>query len=195
MRLPQERWEKICAELERDLDAAMARDPAAVSREEVALCYPGFFAVAVYRIAHALYEQGVSVLPRQLTEYAHSVTGIDIHPGARIGAGCFIDHGTGVVIGQTAVLGENVTLYHGVTLGALSTRGGQNLRGVKRHPTLEDGVTVYAGATVLGGETVIGRNSTVGANAFVTASVPPDTVVAACQIWPSGTQNVQRRAR
>ena len=163
--------------LEEDLRAAFRGDPAAESLEEVALCYPGFYAVTVYRMAHRLYEMGVPVLPRRLTEWAHSCTGIDIHPGAVIGPGFFIDHGTGVVIGQTAVLGWDVTLYHGVTLGALTTRGGQSLKGIKRHPTLADGVTVYANATILGGETVIGKNSVIGANAFVTSSVPPNSVV------------------
>ena len=165
--------------LKEDLLAAFRGDPAAESLEEVAACYPGFYGVTVYRIAHRLYEMGVPILPRRLTEWAHRCTGIDIHPGAVIGPGFFIDHGTGVVIGQTAVLGRDVTLYHGVTLGALSTRGGRALKGVKRHPTLEDGVTVYANATVLGGDTVIGRNCVIGANAFVTSSVPPETVVTA----------------
>ena len=172
---------EIREKLDRDLDAALDRDPAAESREEIALCYPGFYAVTVHRLAHTLYEMGVPTLPRRMAEQAHSAAGIDIHPGAEIGPGFFIDHGTGVVIGQTAVIGEKVTLYHGVTLGALSTQGGQSLRGVKRHPTLEDGVTVYANATVLGGETVIGRGSIIGANAFVTASVPADSVVTARQ--------------
>ena len=160
-----------------DLQAFYSGDPAAESLEEIAACYPGFYAVIVYRVAHALYQMGVPLLPRQLTEWAHRCTGIDIHPGAVIGPGFFIDHGTGVVIGQTAVLGRDVTLYHGVTLGALSTKGGQSLKGIKRHPTLEDGVTVYANATILGGGTVIGKGSTIGANAFVTKSVPPGAVV------------------
>lgn len=160
-----------------DLQAFYKGDPAAESMEEIAACYPGFYALTVYRVAHVLYKMGVPLLPRQLTEWAHRCTGIDIHPGAVIGPSFFIDHGTGVVIGQTAVLGREVTLYHGVTLGALSTKGGQSLKGIKRHPTLEDGVTVYANATVLGGETVIGKGSTIGANAFVTKSVPPGAVV------------------
>ena len=161
--------------LEMDLQAALEGDPAAQSLEEIALCYPGFYAVTVHRLAHALYQIGVATLPRRMAEQAHSATGIDIHPGAVIGPGFFIDHGTGVVIGETAVIGKNVTLYHGVTLGALATR--RDLRGIKRHPTLADGVTVYAGATILGGETVIGQNSVIGAGAFITSSVPPDTVV------------------
>lgn len=170
--LPETR-EALCL----DLQAALAGDPAAKSLEEIARCYPGFYALTVYRLANALYRMDIPILPRQLAEQAHSVTGIDIHPGARIGSGFVIDHGTGVVIGETAVIGKNVTLYHGVTLGALSTRDAGALRGVKRHPTLEDDVTVYANATVLGGDTVIGRGSVIGANAFVTASVPPGTVV------------------
>ena len=171
-KLPQ-----IRAALLEDLQAAWAGDPAVESLEEVVLCYPGFYGVTVYRLAHALYEMGIPILPRCLTEWAHRVTGIDIHPGAVIGPGFFIDHGTGVVIGQTAQVGRNVTLYQGVTLGALSTRGGQALKGIKRHPTLEDGVTVYANATILGGETVIGKDCVIGADAFVTSSVPPGTAV------------------
>ena len=167
----------IRSALEEDLQAAFQGDPAAESLEEVALCYPGFYAVTVCRMAHRLYEMGAPILPRRLAEWAHRCTGIDIHPGAVIGPGFFIDHGTGVVIGQTAVLGRDVTLYHGVTLGALSPRGGQSLKGIKRHPTLADGVTVYANATILGGDTVIGRNSIIGANAFITSSVPPNSVV------------------
>ena len=155
-----------------DLQAALQGDPAAECPWEVVCAYPGFFAVTVYRLAHELYQQNVRVLPRLMTEYAHSRTGIDIHPGARIGGRFFIDHGTGVVIGQTAVLGQDVKLYQGVTLGALSTH-----QEGKRHPTVEDGVTVYANATILGGDTVIGRGSVIGANAFVTGSVAPGTRV------------------
>ncbi len=158
--------------LDRDAAAALDRDPAAESPAVVRLAYPGFRAVRAYRMAHRLWELGLPLVPRLMTEWAHSRTGIDIHPGARIGGGFFIDHGTGVVIGETTVIGEDVTLYQGVTLGGLSTRGGQSLRGMKRHPTLEDRVTVYANATVLGGETVIGHDSVIGANAFVTQSVP-----------------------
>lgn len=171
--------------LRQDLQAALAGDPAAENTAEILLAYPGFFAVTVYRLAHELYQLGVPLLPRLMAEYAHSATGIDIHPGARIGSRFFIDHGTGVVIGQTAVIGNGVKLYQGVTLGGLSTRGGQDLRGIKRHPTVEDGVTIYANATVLGGETVIGRGSTIGANAFITDSVAPGTRVSIGQpgLW------------
>ena len=158
--------------LEKDLQAAFDGDPAAQSKEEILLSYPGFFAVTVYRAAHYFQEQGVKILPRMMTEFVHSRTGIDIHPGAQIGEGFFMDHGTGIVIGETTVIGKNVKLYQGVTLGALSTRGGQRLKGVKRHPTIEDGVTVYAGATILGGATVIGMGNVIGANAFITSSVP-----------------------
>lgn len=154
-----------------DLEAAYAGDPAAKSRAEIAVCYPGFYAVTVYRIAHLLHAQGVPLLPRMLTECAHEKTGIDIHPGATIGEAFFIDHGTGVVIGETTVIGNRVKLYQNVTLGALSPRKGQSLAGKKRHPTLEDDVTVYAGATILGGETVIGAGAVIGGNCFLTESV------------------------
>lgn len=163
--------------LQTDLEAALAGDPAAENMAEIACCYPGFFAVTVHRLAHGLYVLNVPLLPRIMSEYAHSVTGIDIHPGAEIGSHFFIDHGTGVVIGQTARIGSHVKLYQGVTLGALSLRGGQSLRGVRRHPTVEDGATIYAGATVLGGNTVIGRDAVIGANAFITCSVAPGTTV------------------
>ncbi len=137
--------------LELDLQAAFAGDPAAESEEEILLAYPGFYAITVYRLANRLYGLGVPLVPRLMTEYAHSRTGIDIHPGATVGDGFFIDHGTGTVIGQTAVIGTGVKIYQGVTLGGLSTRGGQKLRGLRRHPTIGDGVTIYANATVLGG--------------------------------------------
>lgn len=173
-----------------DVEAACSGDPAAGGRAEVILAYPGLFAVTVQRLAHVLYGLGVPLLPRMMTEYAHSRTGIDIHPGADLGRHLFIDHGTGVVIGETAELGNYVKLYQGVTLGAVSTRRGQGLRGIKRHPTLEDGVTVYAGATILGGDTRIGRDSVIGSNAFLVDSVPPGTRVPAAGraagIWPSG---------
>lgn len=163
--------------LQKDLMAAFDADPAAQSMEEVILSYPGFFAVSVYRFAHFLYQYDVPFLPRMMTEYAHSVTGIDIHPGAQIGSCFFMDHGTGIVIGETTVIGDHVKLYQGVTLGAISTKEGQRLKGMKRHPTIEDGVTIYAGASILGGDTVIGRNSVIGANAFVVTSVPANAVV------------------
>ncbi len=160
-----------------DVLAAFDGDPAASNADEVIFSYPGLFAVMVYRLAHVLYELRVPILPRMMTEHAHSLTGIDIHPGAQIGEYFFIDHGTGVVIGETTVIGRGVKLYQGVTLGGLSTRGGQSLRGKKRHPTIEDDVTIYAGATILGGETVIGRGCVIGANAFLIESVGPDTTV------------------
>ena len=160
-----------------DVQAAYDGDPAATSKDEVIFCYPGLFAITVYRLAHVLYRLGVPMIPRIMTEHAHSLTGIDIHPGATVGEYFFIDHGTGIVIGETTVIGSHVKIYQGVTLGGLTTRGGQSLRGKKRHPTIEDNVTIYAGASVLGGETVIGRDSVIGSNAFITASVPPCTTV------------------
>ena len=162
-----------------DVRAAYDGDPAAKSYDDVVFSYPSIFAVMVYRIAHQLYEQGVPLIPRIMTEHAHSVTGIDIHPGARIGERFFIDHGTGVVIGETAVIGRNVRVYQGVTLGALSLPkdAGDRLRGKRRHPTIEDDVIIYAGATILGGETTIGARSVIGGNVWITESVPPDTKV------------------
>ena len=152
-------------------------DPAAYCTEEVILCYPGFYAVMVYRLSHVLHKLKIPVLPRVISEYAHSQTGIDIHPGATIGPNFYIDHGTGIVIGETTVIGRNVKIYQGVTLGALSTRGGQRLAGVKRHPTIEDNVTIYSNASVLGGETVVGAGSVVAGSTFVTSSVPPNSRV------------------
>ena len=163
--------------IETDLLAAFDGDPAAGCLEEIILAYPGLVAVTVYRIAHELYKLMVPVLPRLMTEYAHSMTGIDIHPGATIDKYFFIDHGTGIVIGETAILGKNVKIYQGVTLGALSTRGGQKLSGKKRHPTICDNVTIYANASVLGGDTVIGENAVIGGSAFITKSVAPNTRV------------------
>ena len=160
-----------------DVEAAYEGDPAATSTDEIIFCYPGLFAITVYRLAHVLYELKVPLIPRIMSEHAHSVTGIDVHPGAAIGRNFFIDHGTGIVIGETTVIGNNVKIYQGVTLGGLSTRGGQSLRGAKRHPTIEDNVTIYANASILGGETVIGRDSVIGANAFITHSVPECTTV------------------
>ena len=161
--------------LYKDAKASFEGDPAAKSVDEVILTYPGFFAVFIYRIAHFLYTKDIPFIPRIMSEYAHSVTGIDIHPGAKIGEYFFIDHGTGVVVGETAVIGNNVKLYQGVTLGALSTKRGQKLAGVRRHPTIEDNVTVYSGATILGGGTVIAKGSTIGGNMFITESIPPKT--------------------
>ena len=160
-----------------DLQAAYDGDPAATGMAEVIFSYPGLFAITVYRLAHVLYTLGVPMIPRIMTEYAHSVTGVDIHPGATIGKYFFIDHGTGIVVGETTVIGENVKIYQGVTLGGLSTRGGQDLRGKRRHPTIEDDVTIYANASILGGETVIGHGCVIGASAFITQSIPPCTRV------------------
>jgi len=160
-----------------DVQAAYNGDPSADDVSEVIFSFPGILAVSIYRLAHELYLLSVPLIPRIMSEYAHSVTGIDIHAGASIGDYFFIDHGTGVVIGETTVIGNNVKIYQGVTLGALSTKGGQLLRGVKRHPTIEDEVTVYSGASILGGETVIGKGVTVGSNAFIIRSVPNGTRV------------------
>ena len=167
----------VRAMVQTDVQAAYDGDPAATSKDEVIFCYPGLFAITVYRLAHVLYELKVPMLPRIMTEHAHGVTGIDIHPGATIGKHFFIDHGTGIVIGETTIIGEHVKIYQGVTLGGLTTRGGQSLKGCKRHPTIEDNVTIYAGASVLGGETVIGRDSVIGANSFITRSIAPCTTV------------------
>jgi serine O-acetyltransferase len=160
----------------RDVQAAFDGDPAASSLDEVVLAYPGLLAVSVYRIAHALYDLGVPMMARIMTEWAHSKTGCDIHPGAKIGAAFFIDHATGVVIGETTEIGDGVKLYQGVTLGALSfprDAAGQIIRGKKRHPTVESGSTLYANATVLGGQTVVGADSVIGGSVFLTRSVPP----------------------
>src|SRR5438874_9846837 len=159
-----------------DIDAAYEGDPAAQSYEEIILAYPALEAIAIYRMAHLLYEK-VPLLPRIMTEWAHSRTGIDIHPGAKIGSHFFIDHGTGVVVGETTQIGSHVKLYQGVSFIARSLRAGQALRGKKRHPTIEDGVCIYAGTTIMGGDTVIGANSTIGANVFLTKSVPPHSLV------------------
>lgn len=167
----------VRAMVETDLKAAYDGDPAATSSDEIIFSYPGLYAIVVYRLAHVLYMLQVPMLPRMMTEYAHSITGIDIHPGATIGKYFFIDHGTGIVIGETTVIGDRVKVYQGVTLGSLTTRGGQSLRGKKRHPTIEDDVTIYAGASILGGETVIGRESVIGSNAFITRSIAPGTTV------------------
>jgi len=163
-----------------DVHAAFEGDPAVNGPDEVIFCYPGLEAVTTYRVAHALYELDVPLIPRMMTESAHSKTGIDIHPGAQIGSHFFIDHGTGVVIGQTCEIGDHVKLYQGVTLGALSfptDADGQIVRGHKRHPTIEDRVVIYANATILGGNTVIGHDSVIGSNVWLTRSVPPRTTV------------------
>jgi len=162
-----------------DIQATYQGDPASKSYDEIIFSYPGIFAITVYRVAHRLYHLNVPLLPRIMTEYAHNMTGIDIHPGAHIGGYFCIDHGTGVVIGETTQIGQWVRLYQGVTLGALSLPkdAGEKLRGKKRHPTIEDDVIIYSGATILGGETVIGARSVIGGNVWITKSVPPDTKV------------------
>jgi len=165
----------IYEQLLKDAAAILAFDPAAVSVQEVLTAYPGFFATAVYRIAHQLYRQQLAALPRLLTEYAHSRTGIDIHPGAQIGESFFIDHGTGIVIGETTVIGNHVKIYQGVTIGALNVA--KQLAAQKRHPTIEDNVIIYSGATILGGETVIGHDSIIGGNVWLTSSIAPYSIV------------------
>ena len=189
--LPEEETERasqiaqsIVAELPRiqqvlltDIEATFDGDPAAANKEEIIFAYPGLFAIFVYRIAHELYLRRIPMIPRMMTEYAHSRTGIDIHPGAQIGPWFFIDHGTGIVIGETTVIGSHVKLYQGVTLGALSPRAGHASLPGKRHPTVCDYVTIYSGASILGGETVIGEHSVVGGNAFLTGSVADNTRV------------------
>jgi len=165
-----------------DAQAAYDGDPAAKSIDEVIYCYPGFYAITIYRLAHELLRLGVPLMPRIMTEHAHSVTGTDIHPGASIGKSFFIDHATGVVIGETTRIGDNVKIYQGVTLGALSfpkDERGRAIKGRKRHPTIRDNVTIYANTTILGGDTVIGRGATIAGNTFVTGSVAPETVVGA----------------
>jgi serine O-acetyltransferase len=184
----QERSEKIALEflqrvpavqslLSTDVDAFYDGDPAAYNTDEIILSYPGLYALMVNRLAHELYILGVPTIPRMMTEHAHSLTGIDINPGAVIGHHFFMDHGTGIVVGETTIIGNYVKVYQGVTLGALSTRGGQQLRGKKRHPTIEDNVTIYSGASILGGDTIIGKNVTIGSNAFIVKSVPEQTKV------------------
>jgi serine O-acetyltransferase len=171
------RLPEVRENLASDVSAAYDGDPAAYSLDEIISSYPGIYAITVYRLAHVLYELAIPLIPRIMTEHAHGVTGIDIHPGAVIGHHFFIDHGTGIVIGETTLIGNYVKIYQGVTLGGLSTRGGQNLKGVKRHPTIENHVTIYSGASILGGTTVIGEGVVIGSNAFVTKSVPEKTKV------------------
>src|SRR5262249_16218292 len=160
-----------------DREAAYNGDPAALSKEEVIVAYPFVEAIAIQRLAHELYLKNVALIPRIMTEWAHSRTGMDLHPGAQIGTHFFVDHGTGTVIGETSILGDHVKMYQGVGLTARSLAAGQQLRGQKRHPTLEDHVTVYAGATIMGGDTIVGERSTIGANVFLTASVPAHSLV------------------
>ena len=188
---------QVRAIVETDLQAFYEGDPAAFSIDEIIFCYPGLFAVTVYRLAHVLYSLGVPMIPRIMAEHAHSITGIDINPGATIGRYFFIDHGTGIVVGETTVIGDHVKIYQGVTLGALTTRGGQSLKGVRRHPTIQDNVTIYAGASILGGETVIGRDCVIGSNVFITHSIPCCTTVSVksqeLQFKPrTGCENCQK---
>ncbi|QLE02747.1 serine acetyltransferase [Galbibacter sp. BG1] len=158
-----------------DAQAFVEDDPAALSIEEVYLCYPGFYAIAIYRLAHELYEVGFPLVPRLMTEYAHRLTGVDINPGAVIGKSFFIDHATGIVIGETAIIKDHVRIYQGVTLGALYVA--KTLKNTKRHPTIENNVTIYANATILGGDTVVGENSVIGGNVWITRSIPANSVV------------------
>lgn len=171
---------ELRAALDLDVKAAFKNDPAAVDFDEIIFSYPGLEAITVHRVANFFYRSGLRLLPRIMSEWSHSKTGVDIHPGATIGQSFFIDHGTGVVIGETTLIGNEVTIYQGVTLGALNfprDKQGQVIRGAKRHPTIEDGACIYAGATILGGETVIGENSVVGGNVWLTESIPPNTRV------------------
>ena len=168
---------KIRELLKTDVEAAYNGDPAALSHEEIIVAYPFVEAIAVQRLAHQLYLKKIALIPRIMTEWAHARTGMDLHPGARIGSHFFVDHCTGTVVGETCEIGAHVKLYHGVTLGAKSTSDVEQLRGHKRHPTIEDDVTIYPGATILGGATVIGAGSTIGGNVFLTSSIPPNSLV------------------
>lgn len=168
---------KIREYIETDIEAIFEGDPAAESKAEVIFSYPGLYAISIHRVAHMLYKMQIPIIPRVMSEYAHSLTGIDIHPGAEIGKYFFIDHGTGIVVGETTQIGEHVKLYQGVTLGALSLKGGRALNHKKRHPTIEDNVTIYSGASIMGGETTIGHDSVIGGNVFITKSVAPGTKV------------------
>lgn len=160
-----------------DIEMFVESDPAVTSKEEVILTYPGLFAIFVYRISHILYLHKIALIPRVMTEYAHQVTGIDIHPGAKIGKRFFIDHGTGIVIGETSIIGDDVKIYQGVTIGALSLNKGKKLKDVKRHPTILNNVTLYANATILGADTIIGNNVVIGGNTFITSSVKDNMIV------------------
>jgi len=166
---------EILNQLNQDAKCIFRNDPAANSVEEVILAYPGFFTIAVYRISHQLYEHQMPLVPRIMSEYAHRLTGIDIHPGAKIGSPFFIDHGTGVVIGESTIIKNRVKIYQGVTLGALQVS--KDMKNLKRHPTVEDDVTIYAGSTILGGDTIIGKNCTIGGNVWLTKSVPENSIV------------------
>lgn len=169
--------DELAKEIEKDLSFFYESDPAANSIEEIYWSYPGFFALFIYRISHYLAKRKIKLIPRYLSEYAHSKTGIDINPNAIIGCPCFIDHGTGIVIGETSVIGDYVKIYQGVTLGAKSLSTGNRLKGIKRHPTIGNNVTIYSNAIILGGDTIIGDNSTIGANVFLTKSVPDNSLI------------------
>ena len=171
------RLPEVDALIETDIQALFDGDPAAKSKKEIIICYPGLKAIVTYRVAHILYDMNIPLLPRALSEYAHSKTGIDIHPGAKIGPYFFIDHGTGIVIGETTEIGAHVKIYQGVTLGALSLSKGHDLYGSKRHPTICDNVTIYSGASIFGGETIIGKNCTIGSSAYIVSSVEENTIV------------------
>lgn len=178
-----EKLPSIIEIIKTDIEALLDGDPAATSILEILLCYPGFKAIWIYRMAHELFLQDIPIIPRALTEYAHTQTGIDIHPGATIGHHFFIDHGTGIVIGETTIIGNYVKIYHGVTLGALSLQKGKLLKGKKRHPTIGDNVVIYACASVFGGETIIGSNSIIGSNVTITTSVKNESkIFLKCQI-------------
>lgn len=166
---------EIRKKLDLDAIAFESNDPASHSLTEIYLAYPGFYAISIYRLSHALYKLGVHILPRMMSEYIHGITGVDIHPGATIGDSFYIDHGTGIVVGETAIIGKHVKIYQGVTLGGISVS--KSLASVKRHPTIEDNVCIYANATVLGGDIVIGANSIIGANVWITESVPENSLV------------------
>jgi serine O-acetyltransferase len=172
----QESFIEIRRKLDLDALATLNRDPAAKSLKEVYLAYPGFYAIAVYRLSHQLLKQNIAVLPRMMSEFAHSATGTDIHPGAEIGDSFFIDHATGIVIGETTIIKNNVTIFQGVTLGGLQVK--KNMASVKRHPTIENNVIIYANATILGGDVVIGKNSVIGANVCITESTLENSIVA-----------------
>jgi serine O-acetyltransferase len=165
----------IAGLLDKDAESILQGDPAATTFDEIILSYPGFYAIATYRLANELHRQSIPILPRMMTEYAHSKTGIDIHPGATIGESFFIDHGTGIVIGETSIIGNNVKIYQGVTLGSLSVK--KRLQNTKRHPTIEDNVVIYANATILGGDTVIGANSVIGGSTWITSSIAPNSQI------------------
>lgn len=170
-----EKFKEVYETLEQDAQTFLESDPAATSIEEIYFAYPGFYAIAVYRFAHELQDKGIPLIPRIWTEFAHSKTGIDIHPSAKIGKNFFIDHGTGIVIGETTTIGNHVKIYQGVTLGALSVS--KDVANKKRHPTIEDYVTIYSNATILGGETTIGKYSVIGGNVWITESVAPESIV------------------